>query len=318
MPTPLVSKRTKFAGGTLEVCVAPGIDVEVALASARELHERSAATSGREVLGDGTDAWIKAAELSASGARRHGRARLFGRTAPHVRELRHLVWLRERLFRAPRPLFAATLVRGARLTFQALATVPVVHEGHLLNQATEAASGTRHANAPESLELAVELAVELGRELGRLHALGFLHADLYPRNVLVADPEDGVEGGRRLVFLDCWAGGPGHGDRSPIRPLARDLGTWFATAASAWTIAQQSTFFEAYSTTRHANGRPLRSIGRFLTQVVRERRRELRRLERDPRRLRGAPFPLVGWEPAQFASACTKRPGAGSTPSTTR
>jgi hypothetical protein len=276
--------RTSIGAATLRVHTTEHLAPDVAVAAARGLAAQQSIVRGPMALPDGRVAWSKAAPLSSSGARRHGRARLVGRAAPHVRELAHLAWLEARLFRVPTPLFAATLVRGARLLYQVLATEPIGGAAPF----GEADPGAWRDTA---------LARELGAELGRMHALGFLHGDVYPRNVLVAPPELGAETDRRLVWLDCWAGGPGHGDRSLARPLARDLGTWFATAAGAWSASEASVCFDAYFDARRANGRPVASEQRFLTRVAVERRHELRRLEREPKRLRGAAFPRAGWEP---------------------
>jgi hypothetical protein len=283
--------RLSLEGRTLSVHTTEHLASDVALAAARELAVAQRSARGPAPRPDGTQAWLKAATLSPSGARRHGRARLVGRMAPHVRERAHLGWLEARLFRAPRPLFAATLTRGAQLVYQVLATAPVA-DAVPFDEANAVALDDTDSGAWRS----AALARELGGELARMHALGFLHGDVYPRNVLVAPPEFGATTDRRLVWVDCWAGGTSHGDRSINRPLARDLGTWFATAATAWRAEEAAACFGAYFDARRANGRPVRAPARFLARVALERRRELRRLEREPKRLRGAPFPLAGWE----------------------
>jgi hypothetical protein len=288
-------RRVRLPGGLLEVHVPPGVDAlgaseaavgwlgPLAFDPSAAACARTRRVSGPENVRGLPPAFVKAAPLSPSGARRHGRARLWGRAAPRVRELHHLEWLRSRLFRVPRPLFAATLHTPCMLVHQALAT--------------EVIPGAR----PFAPDDARELAEEFGRELGRMHALGFLHADLYTRNVLVAAPEHGAAGGRRLVWIDCWAGGPGHSDgrlaRHCGRALVRDLGTWASEAADTWARADQARFLTAYLAARVANGRPVQGCNGLLAAVAAERRRELRRLERDPARLRGQPFPTAGWTP---------------------
>jgi len=290
-----------------------------ALALARELAERRATEAGPRALPGWGAVWLKAAPLSPSGARRHGRARWLGRPAPRLRELAHLAWLEARLFRVARPCFAAAAYAGGRLVHQLLATEEV--PGALPFGAAPA-----HWSDPE-------LARELGAELGRMHALGFLHGDVYPRNVLVTPPEfagapgasgaSGASGaaepsaagapptGRRLVWVDCWAGGPGHGDRSWPRPLARDLGTWFASAAERWDSALTAAFWGAYGAARAANGRPVRAGQALLRSAVRERRSELRRIEREPRRAGPAGPPRAGWEPAAALAALLTAAASG-------
>lgn len=290
--------RESHAGERLVVDVAPGED------ATRALDEARAITSSREVHAGpcvaaspgGAATWLKAGPLSPSGARRHGRRALLGLPTPRQAELAHLVWLEARLFRVPRPRFAVAVLRRGRVLYQALATT-------LVAEAAPFEAANRDAAPHDRLALAEEL----GRELGRMHALGFLHADLYPRNVLVAPREHGDPAGRRLVWLDCWAGGPGHGDRGLARPLARDLGTWFAWAVDAWSARERRACLAAYVAARRENGRAVVSLARLAAGLTRERRRELRRLERDPRRLRGARFPRAGYDVAEELAGLIER-----------
>ncbi|MEZ6018083.1 MAG: lipopolysaccharide kinase InaA family protein [Planctomycetota bacterium] len=282
------AESERCAGGRLTLRVAGDVSRAAARDAARELAERGGRAAGPITLADGTDAWWKGAALSRSGARRHGLARLRGRPAPRLAEFAHLAWLDARLFRVPRPLFAAALTRRGSLLHQCLATERLAE-----------AAPFEVAHARCDGEGALALASEFGRELGRMHALGFLHADVYARNVLVTPPRPERSDTRRLVWIDCWAGGPGHRDH-PLalgKPLARDLGTWFAAAPLFWSDAEARAALEAYFGARRVNGRPVLAPRRCLSAVVRERRRELSRLERDPARLRGAPFPPAGWEP---------------------
>ena len=122
---------------------------------------------------------------------------------------------------------------------------------------------------------------ELGREVGRLHALRFVHRDLFPRNLLVL-PEDRP---RRIVFLDAWAGGPGPGRRGP----AYDLACLLLEGAEQWTRDEQRLFLSTYVAARTKEGRA--PGAGFPARVLRERRGLLRRLARDPARLRGRPMP---------------------------
>ena len=271
----------------------------------------------------------KAAPLAASGSRRHGRRRRLGRwlgsPAPREREFGHLRWLRERLFRAPAPLIATCLLRGGRL----------LHQGLITEFVAQASPLDQHvARHPADVPI---LARELGRELGRMHALRFLHADLYPRNVLVAPPEfakpasaarpspkslndqDGATLGRRLVFIDCWAGGPEHRDSAGPRPLPRDLGTWMVDGARLFDRAAQRIWLAEYLAARAANGRPVLDLEGLLRHAAHQRRRQLRRLERQRGRLLGQPFPWAGWDPSGLLPACyPKVEASGTTPRSTR
>jgi tRNA A-37 threonylcarbamoyl transferase component Bud32 len=143
----------------------------------------------------------------------------------------------------------------------------------------------------QSDEQRLELCRELGNEVGRMHALHFLHGDLYPRNVLV-DPAR--TGGRSLWFIDSWAGGPTAWRNGSLRALETDFGTWLSEATPNLEGRYIETLLDAYLRSRSANGRPIVRFGRWLSSVQESRRRELRRLERQRYRLRGAAFPQAG------------------------
>lgn len=233
---------------------------------------------------------IKGGPLSRSGARRHGlRALLLRAPSPATAEFLNLTWLRERLFRVPRPLGAVTISRRGFPVTQILAT-ELVPEAVPLDAAWGELDDANR----------LELAAELGREVGRMHALRFSHGDLYPRNVLLAPPvADGSPGhGRRLVWIDCWAAGPTPWRRGYFRRVEQDLGAWFSCAAEFMDAETTRACLGQYIQSRRQNGRPVTDLGEFVARVQRARRDELVRLEKDRRRLRGAPFPVAGWDPS--------------------
>ena len=238
---------------------------------------------------DGMDVVLKAGPLARSGARRHALRRLLLRApAPAEAEFRNLGWLRKRLFRAPRPIAAVTVLRGGRPVRQLLAT-----------EAVTGVDAAAHAWRAADGATSARWSRELGRELGRMHALRFLHGDLYPRNLLVGEPaNDGSPGhGRALVWLDAWSGGPTAWRRGSLRRVEQDLGAWFSAAADWMPADEQSLLLAEYVDARAANGRPVRDAGRLVARIQRARRVELARLERDRKRLRGGAFPIAGWDP---------------------
>lgn len=228
------------------------------------------ATTGAWWFG-GARVFAKASALRGSAARRHMvRRRLLGQNLPRVREYENLGWLRERVFQVPQPFGAAVLWRDGLPRFQALVTewVPGV---------VELDAALREASPRERLALAVEL----GGEVARMHALGFVHRDLFPRNLLVL-PEGSR---RRVVFVDAWRAAPNASLRGP----AYDLACLFLEGASLWSEEEQQALLDAYVRGRAAHGRP--ASASLLGRARRARRSLVRRLERDPARLRGGPAP---------------------------
>ncbi|MEM9382616.1 MAG: lipopolysaccharide kinase InaA family protein [Planctomycetota bacterium] len=245
--------------------------------------------SGERRRVGGIDVVLKAGPLARSGARRHGLRRLaLGAPAPAEAEFHNLRWLQQRLFRVPRPVAAVTVLVGGLPTRQLLAT-----------EAVHGAENAAHAWRVADGRTTAAWSRELGRELGRMHALRFLHGDLYPRNVLVGAPAaDGSPGhGRSLVWLDAWSGGPTAWRRGSLRRVEQDLGAWFSSAADWMSAEEQSTVLEEYVAARAANRRPGPEVRRLVARIQRARRVELARLERDRGRLRGEPFPVAGWDP---------------------
>jgi len=244
---------------------APGLDAVLELAEGLLGEPRSFV---RRLELQGHALWCKGGPLRGHARRRHALRRLVLRQRlPRQQELCNLRWLRERLFRAPEPLAAARVERFGIATFQLLVTREV--------------PGARPLDdAWPALEPGVRPSVlaELARELARLHALHFVHRDLFCRNVLVTEPE----AGRRLVFADAWRGGPGLSWRGP----SYDLAALFLDGATLFDEDEARAFLATYVHERERQDAPL-SVERFLRAVERERAGLVRVVERDPARARG-------------------------------
>jgi Lipopolysaccharide kinase (Kdo/WaaP) family len=230
----------------------------------------------------GRAAWIKASHLSGSAAWRYGlRRRLLLRAPPRVRELENLDWLLERLFRAPQPLAAGSITRGMRMRFQFL-LMARLDDVRPLDAALEVAPAAERA----------ELLDELAREVARMHALRFVHRDLYLRNVLVRPPFVGPGDPRRLAFVDAWRGGPFH----PWRGPAFDLGCLMLDGAGLLDAREQRTFVRLYLSERAVQGRPA-DASALLAAAARARKSQLERVRREPHRWRRAEPPAPEWDP---------------------
>lgn len=219
-------------------------------------------------------AYWKGGPLATRPAIRHAiRARLLRVPPPRLAEYFQLSWMTERHFRCALPLAGAVLWRGGLPRYQFLAT--------------RAVPGARSMDSflREPSDDRAAVLEELARETARLHALRFVHRDLYPRNLLVA-PE---EAGRRVVFLDAWRGG----ERVQTRGAAHDLGCFFLSAADTLSRDEQRRFWADYVDERAAQGRPVRAG--LARRVERARSRERAKLARDPARLRGRAMPSAGW-----------------------
>lgn len=253
--------------------------------------------SGERLSLLGQETVAKGGATSRPGARRHSARRwLIGAPPPAEAEARNLDWLGERLFRVASPVLALTVWRRGVLRGQLLLTRPV--QGALqLDRAWESAR-----DKPA-------LAAELGAELGRMHALRFLHGDVYARNLLVTDAPaaEGPGIGRRIAFIDAWAGGPAGWRSHALRPLERDLGSLFLGAAEWMEPDHQRTLLRSYLDARYENGRPVRDMDAWLAAIGRARAREFRRLEARPGRLRGQSPPPASWR----VDAATLRAGQG-------
>jgi len=170
---------------------------------------REAARAGRRLAGlvAGGAAYAKGGPLRGRARLRHGLRAALGLGLPRTRELANLRWLRARGFPAPEPLAALTTTRAGLPAWQGLVTARV-------ERATDAAPALARADA----RTARARCRALGGLVGRLHAAGFLHRDLYVRNLLLC--EDAVDA--PPVVLDAWRGGPGGAARWTARLVGRD------------------------------------------------------------------------------------------------
>jgi hypothetical protein len=204
------------------------------------------------------------------------RVTLLRRPLPRLAEFANLEWLRAHDFGAPRPLVAGAVWRGGLPRVQFLATEEV--------QDTRTLRELLTGDAPADERAAVLDA--LAREIARLHGAGFVHRDLFPRNLLVGGPGDDP----RVLFLDAWRGGPGRGLRGPDY----DLGCFFVYAADLLRPEEQRAFLDAYLARAPLAGGNAR---RFLAAVARHRERQAARARRRNRPGGGLPAPSPNWTP---------------------
>ncbi|MCE9593195.1 MAG: lipopolysaccharide kinase InaA family protein [Planctomycetes bacterium] len=234
----------------------------------------------REIRLGATPAWFKGSALRGRARLRHGlRARILRRSIPRENEYRALVWLRERLFQAPRPLVAGALERWGFPTYQFLVT-ELVPNARALDVALAAAKD----------EDRTRWLAELARETARMHALHFVHRDLFTRNVLVAKG-----GGRELWFIDCWRGG----DALPGRDAAWDLGCLMLDGATFFRVDEQRAFFEEYFA-ECARQRRTVDRTRLLERAGRARANQLARVRREHGRWRYETPPAPEWDARAF------------------
>ena len=226
--------------------------------------------------------YLKGAPLATKPSWRHAiRQHLLRRPAPRLSEYMNLSWMTERHFQVPLPIAGGALWRGGRPRYQFLMTCAV----------PGAVDFADFLGEPEAARGAV--LEELAREVARLHALHFVHRDLYPRNLLVAP----ANGGRRVYFLDAWRGGSRFQSRGP----AHDLGCFFLSAAELLTSEEQARFLADYADERTAQGQPL--TGDWLGDAARARAAEWTRLDRHPARRRGRELPRREWNPRALLAA---------------
>jgi len=183
-------------------------------------------------------AYFKGSPLALRPALRHALRRAAGLEIPRLQEYANLAWLRARGFLAARPLLAGVRAAALLPRYQFLFTELRPAEPTLGQWFMEA--------APE--ERVARLAA-LARDVARLHRLGFVHRDLFARNLLVpADRSD-----PRCVFLDAWRAGPGRGLRGPDH----DLGCLFLDGAGLFSREEQCSFLRTYREESARLGRPL-------------------------------------------------------------
>ena len=220
----------------------------------------------------------KLGPLAGKSSLRHAaRALLPGLDVPALQEYDNLAWLRRNGFHAPRPLAAGCYRNAFGLpVFQFLYTERV-KEARTLREVFE--EDLRDLRRPALVELALETA--------RLHERGFVHRDLFPRNLLVT----GDASAPCIWFLDAWRGGPYPGLRGPTY----DLACLMLFGADLFEPAEQQAFLDAYFAERERLGRPLRR-DRLLRSVARQRHRLHRRFVRRRRPESVLPVPSGVWE----------------------
>ena len=229
----------------------------------------------------GQPAWFKGSPLRGHASRRHALRGLCGLPLPRVREYTNLAWLGERLFRVPEPVVAGCVRHRGLPLYQFLVTRRVAEAEPL----DAALSGL----APELRGLLIR---ELAHESARMHALHFVHHDLFVRNLLVSPPRPSGGDQRRLIFIDAWRGGPDYLPRGP----AYDLACLMLEGAALFTPLEQTLLLREYLAESAAQGRtPNRP--RLLAAIVRERARLMARIDREPTRWRGPGAPVTDWRP---------------------
>lgn len=236
----------------------------------QQLVKRSAPV-GEFLTFAGASCYCKAGKLKGRSRWRHAlRGWLRLGHAPCVQEYFNMCWLHNRHFQVPLPLVGGVVRRHGLPAYQFLITRQVLGSA-TLDEALESEPqpGRR------------ELLRELAKEVGRMHALSFVHHDLFPRNILVA-PADWP---RRILFLDLWAGGDCVHFRSP----AYDLGGFLLESAHLLEAEERREFLEDYRTSCQSQGRsaPVDLLDRIGQQYGKLHRR----LAQQPGRLRGRPLP---------------------------
>lgn len=264
--------------GRLEMLAESKTAIEPAVALCLE-HAQAASRFAGPVLFQGHDAWLKADVLSGRARLRHAALRLTLNTPPpRVREAFNLAWLDARLFQVPLPL-AAGWFGGAIPSWQ-----------FLVMQRVDARPLGEVLRAGGKLERTA-LLLELARETARMHALHFVHRDLFWRNVLVY-PEPTS---RRLVFIDAWRGG----EWLQWRGAGYDLACLFLEGPSFLSKDEIRSWLANYIEERQALDKPASERSLWLSANA-ARRSLLARTLREPGRWR-ASEPLV--QEFDFAAA---------------
>ncbi len=249
-------QRQDTRAGRWRLAGAPELFASLRAELERAAHQRGSARGLRTLAG--TPVFLKGSALARGPALRHGlRRALFGAEIPRLQEFANLAWLRAHGFLAPRPLLAGVLERRGLPRYQFLCS-EWLSDAPDLQQHLPAASPARRA----------ELLAALARDLAGLHSLGFVHCDLFPRNLLASSGPLGP----RCVFLDAWRVAPGRGRRGP----EHDLACLFLEGLDA---RETGRFLDVYASERTRLGRPL--PGGFTARLERARlavwRRESRR-----------------------------------------
>jgi hypothetical protein len=225
-----------------------------------ELEVRADAASkqkGPEPLGD-FQTYFKGSALRLRPALRHALRRAVGLGIPRLNEFQNLTWLSANGFAAVRPLLAGVRLETGLPRYQFLFTELV--------PATPTLAEFLRAE-PAAHELRSALLLSLARDLARLHARGFVHRDLFPRNLLARTSAPAPH----CVFLDAWRGGPAPGLRGP----EHDLGCFFLDGAELLAPDEQRLFLARYQEESLRAGRHLPQD--WLARLVRARAGVFRR-----------------------------------------
>ena len=234
-------------------------------------------SSGEFTTLAGQRVYLKSGPLRGKARLRHGLRARVGLGIPRVREYDNLEWLREHGFGAAEPLAAGVFRRGGFPYFQFLAT-RAVEESRTLRDHLPACTPAER----------VSLATHLGCEVARLHDTGFVHRDLFPRNLLIT-----VENGAPLIaFIDAWRGGPRRALPRFARGADYDLACLMLYGVELFEDSEVSALLDAYF---DARGMDARARASTLSRVARTRARLVRRLERSGRT--NPPIPRRDWEP---------------------
>lgn len=245
-------------------------------------HAAAAQIVGERAAIDGDELYVKGTPFPRRSRLRHAlRRRVLRRTLPRLAEYANLCWLRANGFHAPEPVVAGAFWRAGLPRYQFLATRWVSPALPLRGALAGATSAQRGA-----------ITSELARELARLHAAGFVHRDLYPRNLLVETRGPHYA----IVFLDAWRGG----ERLQLRGAAWDLACLFLEGTALWTFDEQALLLDEYIGASTRAGRApapaklMRAIERARAtlerRAARQRRNDLAPIDRpfERERLLGA------------------------------
>lgn len=266
-------RRLRAGARVVELWCDPVLDSE--FLARLESAARAGPRSAGELELAGRAAFFKTYAFPGASRWRHLGRRALGGAAPCFQEARNLAWLAEQGFDAPEPLAAALVLERGLPTRQALASALVPDARALDRAVVESDERGRR-----------ELARTLGALTGRLHARGFVHRDLFLRNLLL-DRE------RRLWLLDCRRGGRAR----PGRGFAYDLGAVFLDGAACFGPEDQRELLCAYFESRGACSR-LIDRAALLESTARARRALRARLVRvDPARASAVP---VEWCPPRL------------------
>jgi hypothetical protein len=182
----------------------------------------------------GEDAILKSSPMHGRSALRWAaKCALLRARLPRVAEHDNLAWLAKRLFATPVPLAAGGVFRGGVPRWQFLVTRRV---------ADGVPFETWFPSAPPDAR--AHVLAEIAREVARMHALRFVHHDLWPRNLLVVQHAGSPRPG--VVFLDAWAGGPGF----QLRGTGYDVRCFTSGMAASWTPAEARAWSAAYAAER--------------------------------------------------------------------